>query len=213
MTDDALRYLKSKTRAKISSWHKGVAECGKETNTRLFFFLEPRLTPSPYLPNRVCFFHIYVLRWCFFFLEIVPKHNSWHNQDLHVATSYRHQFLLALYNHYCDFFANFTWRVWGTTRGLSSKSSPLSTTAKKLTTTTKPSKVPLGASVQRQWPLPPSKFGRSLFFFRPSARPPAPNPWFGIYVPPPPWVDTVLPQLRWWSWWFWDGSRKAEAWS
>ena len=38
---------------------KGVTEWGKDTNTHLFFF-GALPAPTPYLPNMVCFFHIYV---------------------------------------------------------------------------------------------------------------------------------------------------------
>jgi len=39
---------------------KGVAERGKETNTHFFFFSSSPDPLPPYLPNKVCFFHIYV---------------------------------------------------------------------------------------------------------------------------------------------------------
>ena len=38
-----------------------------------------------------------------------------------------------------------------------------------------------------RWPLPPSNWWGSLFFFRPSAGHPPSYPWFGIHVPLPPW--------------------------
>jgi hypothetical protein len=46
---------------------KGVAERGKETDTRFFFF-----RGHLHLPNGVCFFQIYM--FSVIFLE--PKHNS-----------------------------------------------------------------------------------------------------------------------------------------
>ena len=33
------------------------------------------------------------------------------------------------------------------------------------------------------------------FFFQPSARPPPSHPWFRIHVPPPPWKAVVLPKF------------------
>jgi len=39
---------------------KGVAECGKCTNTHLFFFRQVQYPPPLHLPNKVCFLWIYV---------------------------------------------------------------------------------------------------------------------------------------------------------
>ena len=44
---------------KIKRQVQGGGGTWKRDQHSLFFFLEPCLTPSPYLPNIVCFFHIY----------------------------------------------------------------------------------------------------------------------------------------------------------
>ena len=70
---------------------------------------------------------------------------------------------------------------------LTQKALPFSTTANTVTTATQTHLELHPKFLRARQPLPPSKSVRSQFFFRPSARPPPSDPWFGILVPPPPW--------------------------
>ena len=66
---------------------KGVAECGKETNTRFFFWsFAWHPPPSPYLPNIVCFLHICVFSDVFWSSNIVFDISNLHGHQENVKS-------------------------------------------------------------------------------------------------------------------------------
>jgi hypothetical protein len=73
----------------VSECIKGVVECGKETNTCFFFGALPD-PPSSYLPNMVCFFHIYVFSNVFWSQNIISNISNLHgpiNTDSILSTA------------------------------------------------------------------------------------------------------------------------------